>query len=105
MRRIRCLVDWCNNGGLDVVNLRVVSERPAAEIKKEQALSKLGATLSELTANLKLVARGAGKPELIELHTLRVAEAFELYRKEIGSAPTPDDLTAVLKAPIITVDK
>jgi hypothetical protein len=70
-------------------DLKVVSERPAAEIKKQKAAAKLGWALKELTANLIRVVRGAGKPEMIFKHVDSFVEAFARFCDETGEPPDP----------------
>jgi hypothetical protein len=58
-----------------LADLRVVSERSAEEIKKQEATQALKAALVNLTGNLIRVVRGAGKPDRIieQLHAVAVS--------------------------------
>jgi hypothetical protein len=80
-------------------DLKVVSVRPAAEIKKQKAAAKLGLALQDLTANLIRVVRGAGKPELIFEHVDRFVEAFAKFCDDTGEAPDPTLLRELIALP------
>jgi hypothetical protein len=80
-------------------DLRVVSERPAAEIKKQQAAAKLGVALQDLTANLIRIVRGAGKPEMIFEHVDGFVEAFARFCDDTGETPDPMLLRELIALP------
>jgi hypothetical protein len=68
-------------------DLKVVSERPAEEIKKQKAAAALERTLKALTANLLRTVRGAGRPEQIVDHAEAFAYSFVEYCKETDEMP------------------
>jgi hypothetical protein len=82
-----------------LVDLKVVSERSAADIKKRQASAQLGWALKDLTANLIRVVRGAGKPELIFDHVDGFVKAFRQFCDDTGEAPAPALLRELIVMP------
>jgi hypothetical protein len=80
-------------------DLKVVSERPAAEIKKQKATAKLGWALKDLTANLIRVVRGAGKPEMIFKQVDGFVEAYATFFDDTGEAPDPALLRGLIAMP------
>lgn len=77
-------------------NLKVVSERPAEEIKKQRAAAALGHTLRTLTANLLRIVRGAGKPEQIVDHVEAFARSFTEYCKDTDEMPDTSILRGMI---------
>jgi hypothetical protein len=70
-------------------DLRLVSERPAAEIKKLKASAALEHSLRALTVNLLRVVCGAGRPEQIAEHVEIFAKSFADYCDETREVPDP----------------
>jgi hypothetical protein len=78
-------------------DLRVVAERSAEEIKKQDAIRALKAALVELTANLLRIVRGAGKSENIGVQLNACAAAFNKFLDAYGRGPRPDELAELEK--------
>jgi hypothetical protein len=80
-------------------DLKVVSERPAEEIKKQKATAALGHTLRTLTANLLRTVRGAGKPEMIFEHVDHFVKAFARFCDDNGQPPDATLLRELIALP------
>jgi hypothetical protein len=70
-----------------MLDLKVVSERSAAEMRQQEATPALKSALVELTANLIRVVRGAGEPELIVDQINSLAAAHNGYSDLVGESP------------------
>lgn len=81
----------------DPPKLKVVSEKSAEELAKQQALDELHWPMRELTANLLRVARGAGKAYEIPNQIVTVLECLKEYQSEVGYLPSDHELSAALR--------
>jgi hypothetical protein len=79
-----------------VPDLKIVSERPAEEIKKQKAAAALGHTLKALTANLLHIVCGAGKPEQIVDHVEAFAKSFAEYCGDTDEMPDTSILRGMI---------
>lgn len=78
-------------------DLRVVAERSAEEIKKQEAIAALKAALVDLAGNLIRVVRGAGRPQDIIRHLNDFASAFNGYSTAHGHGPSAHILGSMVK--------
>jgi hypothetical protein len=76
--------------------MRIASENSEIEIPRNRVMGRVKRTLRELTANIMRVARGAGKPGLIERQAAAFVKALIKYDEITGLSAPPDDLAKVL---------
>jgi hypothetical protein len=60
-------------------DLKVVSERSAAEMRQQEATRALKATMTSLTGNLIRIVRGVGKEELVLEQVRNFAHAYTAF--------------------------
>lgn len=78
-------------------HLRVVAETSEQEIKQQRAAARLKGPLRDLAANLLRIARGAGKPDLLQDQMARAFTAIDDYRSAVGYAPSDGEFHEALR--------
>lgn len=79
-------------------NIRVVSERSEAEIKRQRATDALDGPLRQLASNILRIVRGAGKPYDLYEQMLAVLQAMNDYRDAVGAWPSSFEMDKILNA-------
>jgi hypothetical protein len=67
--------------------MRLVSERSEAAIAQEAAGTSVASAVRDLTANLILVARGAGQAQDVGRQAMALIESFQEYHDAFGRLP------------------
>lgn len=76
--------------------MKIVAENSESDIKRRQARDEVVWPLTELTANLLRVTRGAGKPYEIGRQAVALINAMQNHWDVVGQYPSSDELTVAL---------